>query len=340
MRVLVAHPQSSAEFQVRRGWLPLPLPLFKIELFKIAFTTGVSGSTFPTFRDLGMTIPAEKIAQKPQIASRLRFALPLFVIAAMLLFSSAAHAQNPQQKNEPPVSVKSPPAAAVSPTPGVPDLSGVWDTQHLGGLQAISSTFQGEIPPMTPWATERYLATRPSLGPRAVADSTDPVYPTKLGAPGCFPPGVPRIYLQVFPMEIIQLPGRVIMRFEFDHNLREIWTDGRAHAADLNPSYMGDAIGKWEGDALVVDTIGFNDKTWLDREGRRHSDELHVTERIRRPTHGTLQDDIVMDDPKSFTKPWKARVTFELRPNWGILEHTCADYVNFDEVLEMQGQTK
>jgi hypothetical protein len=317
MRVLVAHPQSSAEFQVRRGWLPLPLPLplplFKIELFKIAFTTGVSGSTFPTFRDLGMTIPAEKSAQKPQIASRLCFALPLFVIAAMLLFSSAAHAQNPQQKNEPPVSVKSPPAAAVSPTPGVPDLSGVWDTQHLGGLQAISSTFQGEIPPMTPWATERYLATRPSLGPRAVADSTDPVYPTKLGAPGCFPPSVPRIYLQVFPMEIIQLPGRVIVRFEFDHNLREIWTDGRAHAADLNPSYMGDAI---------------------------NSDELHVTERIRRPTHGTLQDDIVMDDPKSFTKPWKARVTFELRPNWGILEHTCADYVNFDEVLEMQGQTK
>jgi hypothetical protein len=264
-----------------------------------------------------------------------RVARSILLITGMLALSSEVHPQDATKQGN-----QSPNTKIASVTVQTPDLSGVWDTQVSGGLQAITSTFLGEIPPLTPWGQEQFLATRPSLGPRAVADSTDPVYPTKLGAPGCFPPGVPRIYLQVFPMEIIQLPGRVIMRFEFDHNLREIWTDGRGHPSDLNPTYMGHAIGKWEGDTLVVDTIGFNDKTWLDREGRRHSEDLHVTERIHRTSHAALQDDITMEDPKTLTKPWKTRVNFELRPDWEILEHTCADYVNFDEVLKMQGQSK
>jgi hypothetical protein len=262
-----------------------------------------------------------------------RWARSIFLIVAMLAFASAAHPQSAHEKGSQSEGAKRATAKAQP-----PDLSGVWDAQHEGGFRAISSTFLGEIPPMTPWGEERFLATRPSLGPRAVTESTDPVYPTKLGAPGCFPPGVPRIYLQVFPMEIIQTPNRVFMRFEFDHNLREIWTDGRSHPSDLNPTYMGDSIGKWEGDTLVVDTIGFNDQTWLDREGRRHSEELHLIERIRRTSHTALQDDITMEDPKTFTRPWKTQVTFELRPDWEILEHTCADYVNFDEVLKMQGQ--
>jgi hypothetical protein len=259
----------------------------------------------------------------------------LMLFLAAILALSIAHAQSAAEKSKQPGSAKA--GAAVAHTP---DISGVWDPQHEGGFQTITSTFPGEIPPMTPWGEERFLATRPSLGPRAVADSTDPVYPTKLGAPGCFPPGIPRIYLQIFPMEIIQIPGRVLMRFEFDHNLREIWTDGRGHPSDLNPTYMGHSIGRWEGDTLVVDTVGFNDQTWLDRQGRRHSEDLHVVERFRRTSHNALQDDITMEDPKTFTRPWKTQATFELRPDWEILEHTCADYVSFDEVLKMQGQTK
>ena len=91
-------------------------------------------------------------------------------------------------------------------------------------------------------------------------------------------------------MEIAHIPGRVLMLFEYDHFVRNIFTDGREHPKDLNPSWMGDSIGKWEGDTLVVDTVGFNDKTWLDNDGHPHTEDLHVVERIRRVNHDTPDD--------------------------------------------------
>ena len=265
---------------------------------------------------------------------RCRLVASVLPILAALAFSSAILPQTATEKTAQSAVKKDP--AKLDPR----NLSGVWDTQHPGGFKPGTSTFFGEIPPMTPSGRAQFQATRPSIGPRAVPDSTDPVYPTKLGMPGCFPPGVPRIYLHALPMEIIQIPGRVFMRFELDHNLRQIWVDGRSHPKDLNPSYMGHSIGKWDGDTLVVDTVGFNDKTWLDREGRRHSEDLHLIERLHRITYHTLQNDLTIIDPKTFTKPWNTRITFELRPDWEILEHTCADNGNFDEVLKMQGQGK
>jgi hypothetical protein len=221
-----------------------------------------------------------------------------------------------------------------------PDLTGVWDTQNPQGFEPSSSTFPGEMPPLTPWGQAQLEASRPAYGPRAVPDSTDPVNPTKLGAHGCYLPGVPRIYLHPLLMEIIQIPGRILMRFEFDHILREVWMDGRSHPSDLSPSYMGHSIGKWEGETLVVDTIGFNDKTWLDRVGHRHSEDLHVVERFHRVDHETLRDDITVEDPKAFTKPWNTHVIFVSRPGWELLEYSCADNANFDENLQMQGQGK
>src|SRR2546427_429563 len=113
------------------------------------------------------------------------------------------------------------------------------------------------------------------------------------------------------PMEIIQLSNEVIMMFEYARLVRHIYTDGRPHDKFLDPPlWMGDSIGKWEGDTLVVDVIGFNDKTWLDRIGHPHSDALHVVERIRRVDHGTLEDDITIDDPKAYKKPWTIQSTF------------------------------
>ena len=257
------------------------------------------------------------------------------LLAGIILGSSfAGRTQSVAQKEGRPGVPKTPAASRT------PDLAGVWDTQNPRGFQPNTAAFPGEIPPLTPWAEAQLAATSPAYGPRAVPDSTDPVNPTKLGAHGCFPPGVPRIYLHPVPMEIIQIPGRVFLRFEFDHLLREIWTDGRGHPSDWNPTYMGHSIGKWEGDTFVVDTIGFNDKTWLDRLGHRHSEDLHVIERFRRVDHDTLQDDITMEDPKTFTKPWNTHVIFALRADWEILEHACADNANFDENLQMQGQSK
>ena len=134
------------------------------------------------------------------------------------------------------------------------------------------------------------------------------------------------------PLEIIQIPGRVIMFFEYDHFVRQIFMDRPQHPQDLTPSYMGDSIGKWEGDTLVVDTVGFNEKTWLDGEGHPHSDALHLVERIRRVGHDAMTIDFTIDDPKAYTKPWAAHNLFELKPGWNIGEVVCVDdNANFQE---------
>ena len=221
-----------------------------------------------------------------------------------------------------------------------PDLSGVWNVKGSPATRYLSWGFSKEEPPMTPWAEERFKATKPSFGPRAVEDSNDPVNPTTLSAVGCFPPGMPRMYLQPFPMEIIQTPGRVLMLFEFSHYIRQIFTDGRKHDTSLGPTWLGDAIGHWEGDTLVVDTIGFNDKTWLDRAGHPHSTQLHLVERIRRVDHTTLQDDITIEDPIAYTKPWGGQITFQLHPTWNLTEMICEDNINFDQFLKNEAKPK
>ncbi len=203
------------------------------------------------------------------------------------------------------------------------DLSGLWVLHPPASASAYSNfAFNKEEPPMTPWAEAKYNAAKPVFGPhkKPANDSNDPVY-------GCFPPGVPRIYLHRRPMEIVQNSNEVIMLFEYARLVRQIYTDGRHHDEFLDPPlWMGDSIGKWEGDTLVVDAIGFNDKTWLDRIGHPHSDALHVVERIRRVDHGTLEDDITIDDSKAYKKPWTIQTTFELQPaadlDW---EGVCED---------------
>lgn len=219
-----------------------------------------------------------------------------------------------------------------------PDISGVWNVRRQRGQQYLGWTFGPTDPQMTPWAQARFAATKPSFGPRSFEDSNDPVNPTTANSVGCFPPGVPRIYLQPFPMEIIQTPGRVMEFFEFNHFVRQIWTDGRPHNTALGQTWMGDSIGKWEGDTLVVDTIGFNDKTWLDRAGHPHSDQLHVTERIRRTDPNTLQIAINIEDPKAYTQPWGGTLTFGLHPRWNINEMVCEDNVNFDDFLKSEAK--
>jgi hypothetical protein len=136
------------------------------------------------------------------------------------------------------------------------DLSGVWFTQ---GKVRANFSFEGAAP-FLPWGEERVKA-----GPQK---ETLVVL--------CIPPGVPRVWTEPYPFEIISLPGRVLILYEFQHLIRQIYTDGREHPKDLTPTYMGNSIGKWEGNTLVVDTTGFNDKTWIDGSRHPHSDALHV----------------------------------------------------------------
>jgi len=192
------------------------------------------------------------------------------------------------------------------------DLTGVWlEKQNL-------IAFSPNEPPFQPWAEAKYRAAKPGYGAHATPDSQDPIL-------SCYPPGVPRILLIPFPTQIIQIPGQVMMVFEYDHFVRFIDLERRQHPKDPSPSWMGDSIGHWEGDTLVVDTVGVNDKTWLDQVGHPHSDALHVIERIRRPDHDTLVDDLTIDDPKAYTKPWNGHKVFALKRGWHLLEYICED---------------
>lgn len=198
-----------------------------------------------------------------------------------------------------------------------PDLSGVWTRIRVG------AGHRDDAPVMTPWAESKFKSARAASG--------DPLAELSDTSFSCIPPGVPRIYDQAPPFEIIQVPGRVIMFFEFDHFVRQIFMDGRPHDKNIVPTWMGDSIGAWDGDTLVVDTTGFNDKTRLDNLGHPHSDALHLVERIHRVDHDTLEVDITIDDPKSYVKSWGRQQFFQLKPDWHIMERVCYDNLSFND---------
>jgi hypothetical protein len=185
---------------------------------------------------------------------------------------------------------------------GTQDLTGVWAVDHFQ-----PNLFSKLSAPLTPSGAAKYKIADTNVNDPNLA---------------CLPQGVPRIMFVPLPFEIFQVPGRVLLYQEAGNQLRQIHLD-RPHLKDPDPTYNGDSIGKWEGDTLVVDTIGFNDITWVDHVGLPHSDALHVIERIRRVNHDTLQDDLTIDDPKTYTKPWTATQIYKLHPGWEIAEYVC-----------------
>jgi hypothetical protein len=244
---------------------------------------------------------------------------------AALACSSILFAQTAEKSG----AAKAPKAAPTT------DLSGVWrrsrhapDKARKYTIYELAFSITNQKPPMTPWGEAKFKAARPNVGPNAVGltETNDPIV-------NCFPPGVPRVYLiRGEPMEIMQTSSKVVMLFEYDHFIREVFTDGRQHPKDLSPTWMGDAIGKWEGDTLVVDTVGFNDKTWLDNDGHPHSEDLHVVERMRRVNHDTLTIDTTIEDPRAYTKAWGGHAVYELKPDWNIGEMVCEDNVTFSDM--------
>jgi hypothetical protein len=222
---------------------------------------------------------------------------------------------------------------------GTPDLSGIWITGALqlliGEEEAAAirkadaaagrSAPRREPPPYTPAAEARrqeYVARRGIDDPMA----------------RCLISGVPRITTRPLPFEMVQMPGRVIILYEAHHAFRIIPTDGRPHPADLEPSYLGDSVGHWEGDTLVVDVIGFNTNTWLAGVGTIHSEKLHVTERYTRDTPDTVVYDVTIEDPVVFTKPWLQQEIFRLRPNERLREYECIenneDLLRFEKLIQ------
>jgi len=207
-------------------------------------------------------------------------------LAAMLALSPASRGQNAAQQTS------------------VPDISGVWQvTKYQPKL------FPNGGAPLAPWGEAKLKEANP--------ETNDPNL-------GCLPEGIPRFMFVPVPMEIFQVPTRVVIIREGVQALRQIYLN-RQHLKDLDPTYSGDSIGKWEGDTLVVDTIGLNDKTWLDAVGLPHSEKMHVIERIHRVDHDTLVDDVRVEDTMAYTKPFTAQQVYKLKPSWEIQEYVCTE---------------
>jgi hypothetical protein len=250
------------------------------------------------------------------------------VLAGMSLSPAPVRGQT-TKKGAPVGGVTAPPALDKRATPkqpaprtrdGKPDLSGVWWAPGSRGESPTNSIFGGfsiniaqnmkpEDVPFQPWAKKLYEERMASEG------KDDP-------EGYCLPSGVPRT--NPYPYKIIQTPGVAIVLYEGNiHSFRQVFLDKKTHSADLDPTWFGESIGHWEGDTLVVDTTGLNDKTWLDGNGHPHSDALHVIERYSRPEMGRLVIDITIDDPKAYTKPWTVHESSTLAVDWELHEYIC-----------------
>jgi hypothetical protein len=204
-------------------------------------------------------------------------------------------------------------ALAAEPAKHAPaDFAGVWMAKQ--GSVIIRKTSEGFPPPFQPWAREQFDKVQAlEKAGKPIADNVT----------NCTPHGLPRIMGAPFPIQIVVTPKIVFLLHEAHHVIRFVYMDEQ-HPKRLDPTYMGHSVGHWDGDALVIDTIGFNTKTVIDREGIVHSDALHVIERLSLSPDGKQMSDLItVDDPKAFTKPWSYTVAFNRRPDIRIMEYVC-----------------
>ncbi len=213
-----------------------------------------------------------------------------------------------------------------------PGQIGYWDagTGSLTGKNPPNLPANIELSevPFQPWAKALYEVRRSELS------KSDPHV-------RCIPPGGPRTFHTPFGLLIYELPEAkrvLVLSNGGAHTWRVIYTDGRLHPSsdNLNPSFMGHSVGHWEGDTLVVDTIGFNEKFWFVRAGLPHTDALHLIEHISRPDFNTLKYEVTVDDPKAYTKPWTGGWTINWHPGEDFEEYFCQD--NNRDIEHMVGR--
>jgi hypothetical protein len=142
----------------------------------------------------------------------------------------------------------------------------------------------------------------------------------------CLPAGVPRYTGTPYPFQIIQLPDRVVILYEGASHMYRVVLMNAEHSKDPDPTWLGESVGHWEGnDTLVIDTVGFNGRTWLDYVGHPASDQLHVIERLKRPDYRTLVYEATIEDPKYYTKSWTTSFNVKFQPGWEIKEYVCLE---------------
>jgi hypothetical protein len=232
-----------------------------------------------------------------------------FAIAALLV-STSGYAQWLTQPTAgiPRTPDGKPNLAAPAPrTPdGKPDLSGLW--QRMSPKYASNVTADLKSDEVKPWAQALVAQRMEDLGKDHMALQ-------------CLPWG-PNYSNSDRKAKIVQTPGLIVMLDE-DLTYRQIFLDGRKLEASPNPSWMGYSVGRWEGDTLVVDSFGFNDRTWLDRNGHPHTEALRTTERYRRPDFGHLDIEVTLNDPTVYARPWTIALKAQLAADTELLEYVC-----------------
>ncbi len=193
---------------------------------------------------------------------------------------------------------------------GKPDFGGdgVWFPLRLEDM-ANGVDHKVDVP-FLPWAKKAFEENRAHR-------ETDT-------ASRCLPQGLPRLTYTANAFQILQLPNRIVFLYEGGtHIWRTVWMDGRPHPRDPNPDWLGDAIGHWEGDTLVVDSVGFNDRTWLDDAGHPHTEKLHVVEKYTRTGPLAMKYEVLVDDPGAYSQSWTASTSIPFRPGVRLAEYVC-----------------
>ncbi len=217
-----------------------------------------------------------------------------------------------------------------------PDLSGMWHTEStprpemerlFGALGALS------VPGDDPFEFSKYMLNlmvdfkpeddplRPEFVPVLKKHGEDA---SQNPTARCLPMGIPWIYGIPHPYKIVQAPGVTLVIYEGEP-VRQIFTDGRKHTPDPEPAWYGYSVGNWEGDTLVADSVGFNDRTWLDAFGHPHSEALHVVERFHRRDFGHMDLEVTVEDPKTYTRPIKVKYAETLVPDTDLLDNVCTE---------------
>jgi hypothetical protein len=221
---------------------------------------------------------------------------------------------------------------------GKPDLSGVWqiepppsgEFERLYGPVGAGAVAGDDARDANKYFYNLFIDFKPGeepLRPEAVAQTLANRQNVIANSPvsHCLPYGLPNRYFNARPFKIFQTPKVIVVYYELDGTFRQIYTDGRSLPADPFPSWMGYSTGKWEGDTLVVDTSGFNDKTWLDVRGHPHSESLRVEERFHRRDFGHMDIQATVYDPVMLTQPVTVKFTVLPMPNSDVLENFCME---------------
>jgi GNAT superfamily N-acetyltransferase len=214
---------------------------------------------------------------------------------------------------------------------GHPDLSGLWERFGPGGANPNFDALQsadGGPPAATFWSVGAGLRGGPPYTPLASMLRDERMADNQKNNPDalCLPMGLMQLHLHPQPRKIVQTPGLIVIMYEGNEGLRQIFTDGRplpTPGDELQPWWYGYSTGRWDGDTLVVETTGFNDRTWLDDAGHPHSEQMKVTERFRRPSFGQLLVDITIDDAKTYAKPWSVTQAFQVIADGELIEYIC-----------------